>query len=121
MDTSSRELEKMIDNEKYFQFSGKKIFIHPLLDTSKVWGKRSTPRLLAARVGENLIFPGNFQVNNVARNNGNKSDIKSRQMCVIFHHISKLRQVGFTHFFHIRWNEIFQKAPATRIMFLPQK
>ena len=70
MDTSSRELEKMIDNEKYFQFSGKKIFIHPLLDTSKVWGKRSTPRLLAARVGENLIFPGNL-IFNVAPNNGN--------------------------------------------------
>ena len=39
-----------------------------------------------------ISWEPNFPVNNFARNNGNKSDMKSQQMCVIFHHILKLGQ-----------------------------
>ena len=72
------------------------------------------------RVGE-TSWELNFLINNFAQNNGNKSDIKSRRMRVIF--LSKLPQmcVIFAHLFNIRWNKILQKAPATRTMFLPQK
>ena len=36
MTMDPKELEKKIDNKRYFKFSGKKIFVHPLLGTSEV-------------------------------------------------------------------------------------
>ena len=44
-------------------------------------------------------------------------------MCDFSSHLKIMTKVRdfYSIFFHIRWNKILQKVPATRIMFLPHK